>query len=104
VKQFSKIFPPPAFRRHLADPAYMVINENHSGLIMGVPVLNQDIPRMKIAVAAPCAMKPCDLNPNLPEDLYPVRMPFVPLPEPLRDALGIFQFFHYQASTQENFP
>jgi hypothetical protein len=82
----------------------MMINEDNPGLIMDVPVLNQDIPRMKITVAAPCAMKPCDLKPNLPEDLYPLWMLFVLFPEPLGDALGICQLFHYQTSTQEDFP
>jgi hypothetical protein len=81
----------------------MMVNEDNPGLIMDVPVLDQDIPRMKIAVAAPCAMKPCDLKSNLPEDLYPLRMLFVFFSEPLGNALGICQLFHYQSSPQEDF-
>jgi hypothetical protein len=67
----------------------MVINQHDPGLVIGTPVLNQDISGMKVGVAASRAMQPGDLKPHLSKDLYPLRIPYGPLPEPLGDGFCI---------------
>jgi hypothetical protein len=67
----------------------MVINEHDPGLALGSPLMNQDIPGVKVAVAASRAVQPGNLASNLPENLKPFRISGTLLTEPLLNAPGI---------------